>query len=174
MRPSGWSSSGEEPMSETMQPGNTPCPVCGGSAIVLPSGFNRFCKCPACGDFRITPTTQVPSEIAHAVSAATREAHEQGRTLNLEPATIMDLAEPHLRTTVVEKLDKLLAYLASKTSHPGCYHLVNEATDYPVADAHDGNELKFYLSQLVEEKSISGRSAGYTLTVRGWERIQSK
>src|ERR1035437_3630815 len=108
VRPSGWNSSGEVPMSDTRQPGNTPCPVCGGSAIVLPSGFNRFCKCPACGDFRITPTTEVPSEIAHAVSAATREAHEQGRTLNLEPAHITHLAEPHLRTTAAHQLDKLV------------------------------------------------------------------
>ena len=161
-------------MSDTRQPGNTPCPVCGGSAIVLPSGFNRFCKCPACGDFRITPTTEVPSEIAHAVSAATREAHEQGRTLNLEPANITNLAEPHLRTTVAEKLDKLLAYLASKTVYPGSYCKVRQDRDYPIADANDRNEFGLYASHLAEEKLIVRDGRGYGLTVLGWQRIQAR
>lgn len=165
-------------MSETMQPGNTPCPVCGGSATVLPSGFNRFCKCPTCGDFRITPTTQVDSEIAYAVSAATREAHEQGRTLNLEPANILDLAEPHLRTTVVERMDKVLAYLASRTRYPGHYYTLEPGIDYPVADAHDGKELAAYLSQLRDEQLIvTGPHFSnnvHTVTVGGWARIQAR
>ena len=165
-------------MSETMQYEVGVCPVCRIMAGVAPTGFVTFCECPTCGVFKIIPETEVPVEIAYAVSAATRQSHEQGKALTLHPANITDLAEPHLRTTVAEKLDKLLAYLASKTTYPGAYYEVKAERDYPVADAHDSDEFGVYIGYLHTEELIGMSPAidglGYTLTVQGWARIQSK
>jgi hypothetical protein len=166
-------------MSEAMQHEVGVCPVCRRiPAKVASTELTTSCRCTICGTFQITPGIEVPAEIAHAVSAATRQAHEQGRALNLEPANITDLAEPHLRTTVAEKLDKLLAYLASKTVYPGSYYELKAYRDYPVADAHDANEFEIYLGYLHAEELISLEpvinDAGYTLTVDGWARIQAR
>lgn len=164
----------EAPLSE-----KRPCPICGAGATVVSTGPSTNCECPACGAFRITSGIEVPAQIAHAVSAATRQSHEQGRTLFLNRFNMTDLAEPHLRTTVAERLDKLLAYLASKMAYPGSSHQVQLGADYPVADAHNENELDAYLNYLSSEKLIDlqpsrGGEAVCALTVRGWQRIQSR
>src|SRR5438876_1073039 len=108
----------------------TKCPICGeitGMTATPRASTSTTFECRRCGEYTITwllLSAGIPAEIRPYLSAATRQATERGQPLTVTNENFRDLAEAHQRTTVSEKLDKVLAFIASKTRAPGTSHAV--------------------------------------------------
>ena len=162
-----------------------PCPICKEGAEVLgtPSGSVVY-ACQRCGEFEFTwePTRSggaVSDTIRPYLSAATRQATENGRQLKITTINVRELAELHQRTTVSEKLDKILAFLAKKAQVPGSSHVLRYAYDYPLADARDEKEFTEYLNHLVYQGLLRAEATGngpketaYVVTINGWRQLE--
>ena len=136
-------------------------------------------QCKTCGDFAITDRIKIQDELRPYLSAATRQASERGRPLTVTSENFLDLAEIHQGTTVSEKLDKILAFIAAKTKVPGSGHIVLPKLDYPMVDARDDAELQLYLGYLVNKGLLMVEFPGpgiaggkYALTIDGWRQME--
>lgn len=166
----------------------TGCPICGadGAEFWNRLGEDVTVKCPICGDFTASIELAadidqiVPPEIRPYLSAATRQTSEMGHPLRLDRRSARGLAETLQRTTVGEKLDKLLAYVANKATSPGQWISIRPDLDYPLAVASGQFELLEYLNHLTTErylKSPAQHGIGttpftYTPTIKGWRHLE--
>lgn len=154
------------------------CPLCQLEAELENSRSRTFpFNCRRCGKFEITEEAAgVPDELRPYLSSATRQASESGRRLKITTTNARDLAESHRRTTVTERLDKLLAVLARKAKSPGTPSVLSLGFDYPLVDAHDERELGAYLGYLQEKGILRevGIPSGvaYLITIDGWRMIE--
>jgi hypothetical protein len=159
------------------------CPICGEPARAeLTTSMSFPFTCPRCGEFVITFELlkgSIPDNLRPYISAATRQATEEGRQLKITTTNFREIADYKQRTTVSEKLNKSLAYIAKKTGAPGSWHPLRLAYDYPLVDARDEDELKAYLDYLVrqgllfeEQATGAGNAAAYQLTIEGWRQME--
>ena len=164
---------------------DTYCELCrdsAGDSSILPDIL--VCECPRCGDYLITheavrSVRGIPGEFRPYISAATRQASENGRQLKITTKNFRELSDLHQRTTVSEKLDKILVFLAKKTRVPGSLHVVRYSYDYPLADARDEKEFREYLDHLFSQGLLQIEATGkgpqeiaYKLTINGWRQLE--
>jgi len=121
----------------------------------------------------------VPGGLRPYLSAATRQATERGEPLTITSQNFRELAETHQRTTISEKLDKVLQFIAVKTKAPGTWHNILPNYDYPVADARNDAEFEQYLQYLKRKELLQvqepgpGRVGGqYQLIIDGWRQLE--
>jgi hypothetical protein len=122
----------------------------------------------------------IPEALRPYLSAATREASENGRPRPLLTTGNLDeLAEPHRQTTVTGKLDKLLALLAKKTEVPGSAYVLRFKHDYPLVDARDEMEFRAYLDHLLATGAVKSSGTGggsgeaaFQITISGWRQLE--
>ena len=159
------------------------CPICHGDAKEGPLPTHYSFNCQVCGSFYIS--LDLVAAIDHVLadkdryclSAATRQATEAHSLLRLNTVEdIQGLIELHKRTTVSEKLDKLLAHIARKSGSPGHWVRFDPNREYPIADARDAHEILAYIRHLEKTGAIDsqyhGELNGYCPTIEGWRQLE--
>ncbi|MGH9343469.1 MAG: TFIIB-type zinc ribbon-containing protein [Terriglobia bacterium] len=165
-------------------PGSQQCPICGETSDITDTNRDTYLiDCPRCGKFEIaweaTVSGATPDILPQYLSAGARQATEAGRRLKIIPENLREIAELHQRTTVSEKLNKLLEFLAKKTKVPGSSHVLRHGIDYPLVDARDEKELVAYLNYLGRKGMLKAEATGrgpgevaYQLTIDGWRQLE--
>ena len=126
----------------------TICPLCGleaaGESVQEPDAKKFTCK--RCGEYGVSREMVDSARLQRDpyLSAAARQAYEAGNPILIRGDNWSDLSEAHRRTSVSERVDKALRYLASK-GRPGKEIWINMGLDYPVADAENQHEFHSYL-----------------------------
>jgi hypothetical protein len=176
---------------------NTPeglkCPVCKELPLVVSRSLTisdaRNFDCLRCGSYAATLEflqdvadnmhSTLSNSLRPFLSAATRETSEQDGKVLLTPKNWLELAEHYKRTTVTERVDKLLRAIARKGVYPGAFVQLSFNTDFPLAAASNSAELKAYLEHLQAERLIfesasRNTDATYRLSVAGWQAIEPR
>jgi hypothetical protein len=162
------------------------CPICR-----APNAESRYrgkddtaaVTCPTCGEFIISSElisdidSIVPPELRPYLSAATRQATINGRNLRILTTNARELAETMQRTTIGERLDKLLAYIAKEAGRPGRWIRIHPDRDYPIVAAREQTELLEYLNYLLKEGSLQDHPAEpgtgrCSPTIKGWRQLE--
>jgi hypothetical protein len=158
---------------------NERCPLCGNPPTNYEAGHpTDFVDCRTCGRFRIfdtLDTLKIPADLRPYLSAATRQATGRGELIAISDKNAKELAEPHQRTTVTEKVQKVLYLIAEKTKSPGTDCTIDWLTDYPLIDARNSGELMSYLGHLKENRLAdqnASDTARWSLTIEGWLKAQ--
>jgi hypothetical protein len=119
-------------------------------------------------------------EIRAQLSAAVRDEKESpklatGTHLSLTLENYESFAGKH-RSTVPEKIDKLLLLLARLSQFPGNEVRLNLEIDYPLVDARSPGELLAYIEYLRDSGlltlQINSSGADCELTIPGWQKAQ--
>src|ERR1035441_1448941 len=149
---------------------NERCPLCGNPPTNYEAGHpTDFVDCRTCGRFRIfdtLDTLKIPADLRPYLSAATRQATGRGELIAISDKNAKELAEPHQRTTVTEKVQKVLYLIAEKTKSPGTDCTIDWLTDYPLIDARNSGELMSYLGHLKENR-LADQNASDTARMVG-------
>lgn len=118
----------------------------------------------------------IPIEIRPCLSAATRQA---SAPILLTRDNLEEIGAPHCSTTVSQRIEKLLRFVASKCGRPGSIRGINFDIDYPIADCGDSYEFSEYVNYLADEgllkvylDEISESVSGYAPTIKGWQVVQ--
>jgi len=151
--------------------------------------------CPLCGRYTASFEFAVTFDrnrgeyepVTPFLSAATRQASEDGRPLTLTMENWEDLANAHSQTGIVGRLEMLLTYVARKCERPGANVLLMADQDYAVCDAATVAEFQYYVKCLVAEKQwlyeadpirrnmgVETGSPSYGLTIKGWEAVEPR
>jgi hypothetical protein len=158
-----------------------PCEICERPAEFQPLGNKAEISCRTCGKYEIEVGTRIPDDLRPYLSAATRQANERDRTLAITRENLAEIAEAHLRTSMGERLNKILALIAARVKHPGGSPVtLNSAQDYPLADAYNRDEFQCYLNHLREQELVTGEAvtneygviARYVPTMKGWQHCE--
>lgn len=145
--------------------------------------------CPLCGRFhadvefiRMTDGDELTEETRAELTAATRQANETdpavaaGRKQFLLTKNNYEVTARQHRSTVPERIDKLLALLAKWSRIPGTRADLPNELDYPLIDAHAASEMLAYVSFLEDSKllKVTRTQTGVScvLTIPGWQQAQ--
>jgi hypothetical protein len=152
------------------------------SGSAAPQLTKYMVTCKRCGNYKIDYflVTSPPrlGEDTPLVSAATRQASERDRPLELDGSTDFDqLADAHRFSTVSQKVQMLLRAIAEKCERPGNPTRIIKRFDYPLADCQDSNELDMYLGYLSDKGLIAfaggpGDEPSYWPTIDGWQTLE--
>jgi hypothetical protein len=100
----------------------------------------------------------------------------KGLRLKIDFHSAPQLIADHKGTTVARNLDKLLAFLGTRTKHPSDPVVIESEADFTVIDTDKPEDLEVYLRWLENEGLIEREALQLltkaTLTQRGWVRIQ--
>jgi len=137
-----------------------------------------------CGEFQIdnpkTTTAEITDLRKPYLSMAARQAYEGGRPVALNFDNVADLAAVHAATTVSQKVERTLQFLACKCKHPGIDGRANFFLDFPAVDCVDAQEMAYYAFHLCEQKLLragelpraSMLAWAFTLSIEGWQVIE--
>jgi hypothetical protein len=167
------------PGSETSQ-----CPICAKystkntTVSLLPYQDAFEFSCVRCGTFLVTRTLahspKIADELRPFLSIAARQAHEKGQKLRFDLPNLVEIAESH-QTSISERVEKTLLYLAKECKRPGTVIRIEESEDYPVVGATDESELNQYLSYLGSQGLIERyEGEGLSLTIPGWQKVEPR
>jgi hypothetical protein len=165
---------------------NPTCPLCFGAVEVgtpVTPGADLNIVCRRCGRYDVSPglvfDSTIAADLRPYLSAATRQANDEGRVLLLRRKELQDIAAPHISVTVSRKVEKVLRLVASRCKRPGIVVPVDFDLDPPIVDCCDRHELSWYLSFLQEKGLLRGYSDegsesvdGYAPTLEGWQTIE--
>lgn len=136
-------------------------------------------RCQRCGEYEISRTAAVslPSgdqSLLPFLSAYTRQAWEFDRQHVQINTNWQPLAELHARSSMAQKLDKLMAVARRRTANPGESFEFLHQFDYPLVDAPAPPTCAFLLSHAVELGLLSEESTTTAvITFKGWEYLES-
>ena len=156
-----------------------PCDLCGlekARALRGNGGVKLWCL--RCGCFRLNTYYSLSDESKPILSAATRQAWENGIPLLLDSDSIPGLHTAHFGSTPSDRVGLTLKYLAKRSVRLGESARLDLELDLPVADASSSAELVEYIKYLSETGMIR---VNYTIsgvdcwvTIPGWESLQPK
>jgi hypothetical protein len=144
-------------------------------------------QCPRCGEYETegkqadSAIYDLTNELKCALSCAARQASEAGQRLQITESNAADLAVPHLRTRVVDNIDKLLQLIAIRSKRPGgAWTDLNIESDLRLIDCHSAREFVYYLDWAqaggfidpYENENFRGQGIHLSLTMKGWDRVQ--
>jgi hypothetical protein len=117
------------------------------------------------------------SKLLPFLSAATRQASEEGSPLELRESLWRSWAAAQERLSVSQKARKALEHIGRKSSRPGAEVAVDVDVDYPVVGAVHPDELGLYLGHLAKNGLITphttmSRRWDTSLTMAGWEELE--
>jgi hypothetical protein len=159
----------------------TYCPVCGSAgARIEQRGDSVDVECNRCARFQMTgslrSTLSTDSEfiaLRPFLSAHLRQSSERGEPSKIGTHNWKMLTLAHRRTTVNQKLDRLLEVLGKRSATAGTEaHFGPD--DFVLVDAADNGEAEYLLSALQEQGLIRGSQTfqgGFVVTPSGWDRL---
>lgn len=127
---------------------------------------------PACGLYWVSRTLAASSAIweryadrLHILAAVARQRSDAGEHLELHTGNIEDLlASVDVPDTPIEKIDLILQYIRSNTSHPGKAYHFDRTKDFPIALARNIGEWDFLFAEALKAGFIEGdRHSGNAL-----------
>jgi hypothetical protein len=148
------------------------------------SHSSLWVTCPLCGRYELigpfaaTHNIRWSKEVRQALSCATRQASESGRTLKISSLSDgEDLARPHMNTRVVENQERLLQEMAKRAQRPDGAATFNPTTDFTLIDCYSQTEFEWYLGWIEIQKlafttATGPTSRSYTLSLDGWNMVQ--
>ncbi len=135
--------------------------------------------CVRCGRYEVSGSARVTlggdhSALLPYLSAHTRQAWEfEGRIVRIN-SNWPDLAESHRHTSVHQKAEKLLRFIAKKTTQPGDMVTLEVGRDFPLVDAENGAPISYFVNYWAQlgclEIPPTNRNRA-ALTVKGWDRL---
>ena len=161
------------------------CLLCGSQSaeVSAPSGrLEYLVRCRTCGEYWITDLLikvnliEAEKHPKHLLSALTRQASEAGNRLRLETSNLSQLLETMPRlATPIDNMDRLVLMLSKRQQRSDKGVKLDVRADYPLAFAHDGEELK-HLFQILSQQglvvfNLHDFEARAYLTPKGWERV---
>lgn len=174
-----------------MEPEKIACPLCDMDA----SGWADLNKdehysCPRCGKFIVTwqlvLNIEVPKELRPYLSAATRQASEEGNERTLTASNWREIADTQRTITIPAKLERILRVIGQKAGTPGGVCPIDIHQDFPLFSAVTMTELVEYLDYLrtqnllrtpanfdlsISKLSPASVTGDYVLTIEGWQKI---
>jgi hypothetical protein len=157
--------------------GSDRCPVCRknfrqAQTIRGHDGFRVDCE--LCGIYEISHQVVAAlrregTDVRQYLTAHLRQAYEiDGRVLRLD-GEVKELADLHRHSSVYQKVDKLLRFIARRTKEPGDQVELKPDRDYPLIDAISPQSFIYFLDHL-EKRELIERKSPQTprLTVKGW------
>ena len=152
---------------------------CGADAKITPRQRDLFdlVECRTCGTYLASQIGSLGDRpfARHLLSGVIREAWEDGRVLRVTSENVEALLQStSIPDGPLEKMDRILLYLARKVGSADQYHDLTDR-DYPVAFAHHANEFTYLLEELFDQKLLdrqwfSSDAPSYRLTPEGWNR----
>jgi hypothetical protein len=146
-------------------------------------GLALLYECEICGCFiiprlgsRLFPGDD--EQLLPFLSAHTRQESFSERCCRLDVQNWKELALGHKTTAVSKKLDLTLKLVADRSMSPGSV-ISASMNDYPLVDAMNGQELRFYVDQLKESgyldlvRPLEGNKFSCRMTAKGWDRFQA-
>jgi hypothetical protein len=163
-----------------------PCVVCD-APDVLPlaasGGDYKDCKCPTCGQFRITGTMESvlkswgadKRRLRAGVSAYIRQSNRSGVSPTITWSNDFErMAESFCHTSVSAKLRRVMQHYDEMTTAPGDFLKVDIEHDYPLFDAASPLEMRYLIGILDEQHLLEydAGANGYQITAAGWEFLE--
>jgi nucleoside 2-deoxyribosyltransferase len=114
-----------------------------------------------------------PETVRRAVSWYTREKTEAGaQPTELTTTTFDEIARSYGELSVLEKLDRLLQALASRSKHLGD-EVEAPSSEFwaPLVRANSSEEVDYLITHLIKTGLLYSGPVGLVLTVPGWERV---
>jgi hypothetical protein len=165
------------------------CPVCNleNPQIDHVPGYDAYkVCCKRCGTFMIEGNLLIKNRshfseddkpLLPYLSAYIRQSTQRGATAEISRNTWQNLARAHSTTSVSRKVAKLLELIGSRSSYPGEKVQVNENLDYPLVNAHNGEEVTYFLNHLIDRNLVKdtgllGMSRSVYLTTQGWDLLE--
>lgn len=165
------------------------CPVCKWDGVGIADRFGDYddINCPRCGRYEIGGSyghiLQQCETPDHLLCGVLRDFHERG----VEPPRIEERVRQELIARILDsvpaKADRLLHYIAIRSREPGDEVEVIGKQDWPVVFGTSPFALAYYVDHLHDlgliEKvdcvttDLDQSSWGCTLTVAGWEKVES-
>lgn len=158
------------------------CPLCGKNvSINKVDPSTAAIHCDTCGDYNcdlgVFPSLQGKfSDKKWILSALTREAFENGKSITLKANNLQSLLDSaSIPDTPVEAMDRILLHVKQKTGGEyGKTVVFDFQKDYPLAFARNSEEFCFLIRTLeglnLVETNIHG--GPYLLKISGWQRIE--
>ena len=157
------------------------CPICGNSDAEV-EGLGALdrsfaVECPTCGEYRLSDALKSRLEDdeeeylpdRYVLSFLIREATTRDEALDVNTRNVTKLMQTaRLPKNPTKKIDRMLAYMLTRSSHFGARIEFDEDCDYPVAGARDGEELRRLLAETVKDGLTEGPESeedGYSLTL---------
>jgi hypothetical protein len=140
-------------------------------------------NCTRCGRYGLDPLIVLTPPIldegdAPFLSAATRQASERGRPLELNSSTnFSDLVVTQRSSTVSQKIETLLRVIALRCVRPVAMTVVESARDYPLADCQGEDEFGVYLVYLKQQGLLASQPTrddklACHPTINGWQELE--
>jgi hypothetical protein len=171
-----------------MQPQRISCPICQSDQCTYfnDGKRNTHLSCPSCGDFMMTwdlglEFEATPKELRPYLSAATRQAHEEGKPLTLDTKNWREFAAAQRAISVSAKIERILRIIGQRAALPGGICGIDPDRDHPLFSATSRKELAVYLEHLQDEGLLDGPKASakglpisgnYAPTIKGWQRLE--
>ncbi|MFI5399300.1 MAG: hypothetical protein ACHQ9S_27540 [Candidatus Binatia bacterium] len=143
----------------------------------------RTVSCARCGRYRITLSAYEDvdnnkqfREASYLISGVTRNAAERGAPLLIRTDNLHQLLASALRpSTVGEAADRLLEWIASKSSKFGESVPVDGRTDYPIIYGKDNEEFVYILDHLKQRDFVRQTPTGsaFRITPAGYEHLET-
>jgi hypothetical protein len=157
------------------------CPICLGDLDLInrTGGRDAFeITCRTCGEFVCSGTflsafPAVEDQLRPYLSAYTRQQFEAGNHAEVDTGNWKALAEPHFRTGLQQKLEKLLRVIERHSTGHGAWVKMDLDHDYPLIDAAAWDQLKYFLDEGVRTGCLEshGDPWHFRLTPRGWDKL---
>jgi nucleoside 2-deoxyribosyltransferase len=160
------------------------CPICNRDVKVRDVDQSVFVDGPQCGRFFLTlagysDILNMESDQRSALSCATRQASEDGRSLTIpSKENAKDFAESHSHTRVAENQMRLLREVAKRAKRPDGRATFEGNQDFTLIDCFSAAEFSWYLTSL-EEKGLliyvapgPMHTGSHRLSPEGWKQVQ--
>jgi hypothetical protein len=142
-------------------------------------------SCERCGKFALTiefalnDLNRLDRQHRVALSAAARQANEEGSKLIFGTDNWRILAAVHYSSTISSKIDKLLRLLAKRSRRPGVEVRLDPTTDFPLIDAQDTQEFSVYANDCERKGLLAATQTGerrtvFRLTLDGWREVEPR
>ena len=161
----------------------TICPICSSSLQEIarvPDHDAYEIRCPRCGRYSLTGTMLAVlsghgdpklEALRPYLSAHTRQSNRAGTTVRLTTTNWRASAEAHSKSTMNQKLRKLLEYVGDGSDSGGAKVWLAWDQDYPLFDATGVDELAWLANALHAQDLIDHNfiESYASLTADGWE-----
>lgn len=156
---------------------NVRCPLCSlpskvSTTLEAPDTFQGYCE--RCGYIQITGDAVEEARRLgklHILSAWFRRVPSEFDVNLVKRLDVGTIIADTPEYSVLDKLDRTLAEIASKTSQPGQRSRFSAQNDYPMVYAESPDEAAYYINQLAELGYVKNDAGISLVLAKGFQRL---